>query len=295
MDFTLELGQTNTIVEVKEKTSAAVNTQTQTLGTLVTAKEIVDLPTLTRNPYDLVRTAGNVSEADPSTQAGAPRGAGVAINGLRSASTNVMLDGVNNNDEFTASIGQAIPLDAVQEFTVLTSNFTSEFGRASGGIVNAVTKSGTNSYHGTLYEFNRNSKIASNSFDNNSNRISRPIFKRNQFGYSAGGPLTPNKLFIFSSTEWIRVRSEDTRTVFIPAPDLIAASGAGAKNFFSTFGQLRQGVISLGTFSRNDLRAQGFDPCRGAATGGPCTSLSPTLPLFQRVAYNRPFDSGGGK
>jgi hypothetical protein len=226
LDFSLQLGTTGMVVQVTERSSAAVDTETQTLGTLVTNKEVVDLPTLTRNPYDLVLTAGNVSESDPSG-----RGAGVAINGLRAASTNLMLDGVNDNDEFTATVGQSVPLDAVQEFTVLTNNFTAEYGRSAGGVVNVATKSGTNGYHGTAYEFNRNSKLASNSFDNNANRTARPVFNRNQFGYSAGGPIIKNRLFFFSSTEWIRVRSAGTQTAYVPTPQLLVATGADSKSF----------------------------------------------------------------
>src|ERR1700690_3514189 len=106
----------------------------------------MELPTLTRNPYDLVGTSGNVNEDSTSN-----RGAGYAINGQRSASTDILLDGGENVDLFTATVGQQVPLDSVQEFSVLTNNFSAEYGRASGGVVNVATKSGTNAFHGTLY------------------------------------------------------------------------------------------------------------------------------------------------
>ena len=294
IDFTLQIGGVNAVVGVRAKISAMVNTETPTLGTWIDSKEIVDLPTITRNPYDLVLTADNMSESDPSVSAGTPRGVGVAINGLRAPSTNLMLDGVNNNDEFNAVVGQQVPLDSVQEFSVLTNGFTAEYGRASGGIVNVSTKSGTNSFHGTFYEFNRVSKLASNSFDNNANGIRRPVFDRNQYGFSVGGPVVKNKLFAFSNTEWIQVRSQATQTAFIPTPQLLAASAPNTQVFFSAFGTLREGLIPLRTFSRNELSSEGFDPCAGAAVGGPCLSLSPTMPIFDRVAYNIPGDSGGG-
>ena len=131
---------------------------------MVTESEIRELPNLTRNAYQFVALAGNVSDAGMGT-----RGAGFSINGQRESSTNILLDGASNNDEFTSGIGQQVPLDAVQEFSVLTSNFTAEYGRASGGIVNVVTKSGTNNFHGTAYEFNRVSNFSSNSFQNNAN------------------------------------------------------------------------------------------------------------------------------
>jgi outer membrane receptor for ferrienterochelin and colicin len=142
-----------------------------------------------------------------------------------------MLDGGNNNDEFNAVVGQEVPLDSVQEFSVLTNNFTARYGRSSGGIINVVTKSGGNTFHGSLYEFNRISKLTSNSFENNANGIARPVFVRNQFGFSAGGPVLKNKLFFFSNTEWIRVRSQATQFAFIPTPQLLAASGTNTQDF----------------------------------------------------------------
>src|SRR6185437_3778671 len=100
------------------ESAVLVNTETQTLGQVITQNEIRELPNLTRNPYQFVGLAGAVSGVGLGT-----RGAGFAINGQREASTNILLDGGSNNDEFAGSIGQQIPLDAVQEFSVLTSNF----------------------------------------------------------------------------------------------------------------------------------------------------------------------------
>jgi len=162
LDLKLEVGKAETVVEVAATGAVAVNTETQTISQVLSTQQLLELPTITRNPYDLVVTSGNVSEDDPSG-----RGVGVAINGLRSASTNVLLDGVANNDEFVASVGQTVPLDSVQELGIITNNFTAEYGRASAGIINVTTKSGTNEFHGTAYEFNRVSDLASNPFYNN--------------------------------------------------------------------------------------------------------------------------------
>jgi outer membrane receptor protein involved in Fe transport len=294
LDVALSVGAVETTIFVAPRGAAAPNTETATLGEWITSKEVVELPTITRNPYDLALTAGNVSESDPSVSAGTPRGVGLAINGLRAPSTNVMLDGANNNDEFNAVVGQQVPLDSVQELGVLTNGFTAKYGRASGGIVNVVTRSGGSRFHGSAYEFNRTSKLASNSVENNANGIPRPAFDRNQFGGSASGPVVRNKLFFFSNTEWIRVRSLSTQFVFVPTPELLAASGVATQRFFSAFGALRGGLQPLATVSRDDLRAQGFDPCAGAAPGGPCLSFASSMPLFARATYDVPGDSGGG-
>ena len=102
-----------------------MNIETQTISQVLDTQKLNVLPTITRNPYDLVATSGNVSEDDTRKN-----GAGLSINGLRSAGTNVMLDGVANNDEFSASVGQSVPLDSVQEIGIITNNFTAEYGRA---------------------------------------------------------------------------------------------------------------------------------------------------------------------
>lgn len=288
VDFKLEVGQSSTVVTVTEQ-AVQVNTESQTLGLNITSKQVLDLPTLTRNPYALVAISGNISEADPSG-----RGVGYAINGLRAASTNVLLDGAANNDEFSAGVGQNVPLDAVQEFSVLTNNFTAEFGRASAGIVNATTKGGTNELHGTGYWFNRVSRLGSNGFNNNANGLAKPVYTRNQPGYSIGGPVIKNKLFFFQSTEWIRIRSQANSTVYVPTPDLIARTPANVRDYFSTFGKLRSGLTPLGTFSKSQLAAMGQNICSGASPSGPCNQLPADLPVFSRYAYTYPSDSGGG-
>ncbi len=230
--------------------------------------------------------AGNVSDAGMGS-----RGAGFSINGQREASTNILLDGSSNNDEFNATVGQQIPLDAVAEFSVLTSDFTAEYGRASGGVVNVVTKSGTNAFHGTAYEFNRVSRFSSNSFQSNADSQPKAVFDRNQFGYSVGGPILKDKLFFFNSTEWIRVRSGANVFAWVPTPDLLSAAAPVTQSFFSTLGQLRSSASNLGTISRAGLiGVTGSDPC----ASGPCSTLGMNTPLFEHVGYTAPADAGGG-
>jgi hypothetical protein len=94
----------------------------------------------------------------------------------------------------------------VQEFRVITNNFDAQYGRASGGIVDVVTKSGTNAFHGDAWEFNRLSAYTTNTFDNNANGIPKGQYTRNQFGYDVGGPIKKDKLFFYQSTEWLRVQ-----------------------------------------------------------------------------------------
>src|SRR5262249_15168187 len=152
-------------------------------------------------------------------------------------------------DLFTAAVGQSVPLDSVQEFRVLTNNYTAEYGRAAAGVINVTTKSGTNNYHGSVYEFNRVAALASQTYEINAqNFVNRqqglpetpkPGFTRNQFGYSVGGPILPkikDKMFFFSSTEWTRVRSNTTLFAFVPTPQFLAITAPNTQSFFNTFG-----------------------------------------------------------
>lgn len=283
LDVKLQIGQTGTTVEVSEA-AVKIDTETQTLSTTVTQQQVRELPTLTRNPYALVALSGNVSDA-----AAGGRGVGFAINGQREASTNVLLNGAANNNEFTASVGQAVPLDSVQEFSVLTNNFTAEYGRASGGVVNVVTKSGSNAFHGTLYEYNRVSSLSSNTFDNNANSIPKSIFTRNQFGYSVGGPIKKDKLFFFSSTEWIRIRSAAAFTAVVPTSQFIADTAPGVQAFFNAYGKFGPTTSVLTTYTGAQQNLCGTNAACQAFV-----SANPNLPLFQKVAYTINGDAGGG-
>ncbi len=272
----------STTVEVTGSAEVAtVNTENQTLSTVINSKQMVDLPTLTRNPYDLVATSGNVTEDNNSN-----RGAGYSINGARSSDTDILLDGGENVDLFTATVGQSVPLDTVQEFSVLTNNFTAEYGRAGGGVVNVATKSGTNNFHGSLYEFNRLSALAANTYNNDANDISKPGFTRNQFGYSIGGPIVKNKLFFFSGTEWTRIRSNSVVTQSILDPAFLALPEVRlpTKDFFNAYGS--KFVPSLGVLQNVNWQQ---------ANGGDCPAPLPcNAPFGQYIQYTVPSDSGGG-
>jgi hypothetical protein len=279
------------VVDVVASGGVEVNTTHQELSDVISGKQISELPTLTRNPYALVALSGNVA-SDPNGSSA--NGVGFSINGQRAASTNILLDGADNNNTFSATVGQLVPLDSVQEFRVVTSNFSAEYGRAAGGIVNVATKSGTNQFHGTVFEFNRVSALASNGFDNNAQGSPKGVFTRNQFGYSLGGPVMKDKLHFFSSTEWIRVRSSDTvDDVIVPTPQLIAASNAATQQFFSGYKLARpiNGTIYTVGDIRPSLRlADGTFPSSAA----PFLALPDNLPAFGKTLFSLPTDQGAG-
>ena len=226
MDARLTAAGGSTTVEVVGAGGVAVNVENQQMSTVVNSQEIVQLPTVTRNPYDLAQTSGNVSRrcSEPRGRSGWIARSGGNINGQREASTDILLDGGQNVDLFTASLGQQVPLDSVQEFRLVNSDFTAEYGRATGGIVNVATKSGTNNLHGSVYEFNRISTFAANTYNNDANNVPKGRFTRNQFGMALGGPIKKNKLFFFGSGEGTLVRGAAQQINFVPSPQLIAAS-----------------------------------------------------------------------
>ncbi len=284
-------GAPGEMVEVVAEGPAQVNLESQTISTVVTTQQITELPTLTRNPYDLVATTGNVASDDLGTSGSTWRGVGVAINGQRAASTDILLDGGENVDMFTASTGQSVPLDAVQEFSVLSSNFTAEYGRASGGVVNVATKSGTNAFHGSGYEFYRGSTLSANTAENKAQEIAKPRFVRNQFGYSLGGPIKKDKAFFFSSTEWTRVRSSFPTQYLVPSSELIAASAPNTQAFMAAYGALdSRAKLTGGSITKGDL---GYSAT--TLTGLPSLAALPdSMHMFDIATVAVPTDAGGG-
>lgn len=263
INLTAGVANVGATVDVVEGTGLGeINTTDQQVSDLITGRQILNLPSLDRDPYNLVTLSGNVSTADESG-----RGVGVAINGQRSAGTNILLDGIENVNNFTATRAVTTPLDSVAEFRVITSNFTAEQGRATGGIVSVVTRAGTNRITGTAYTFNRNSAFAANNFESNANGVDRQNFNRNQFGYFVSGPIVKDKLFFSNSTEFTYVRSNGTQFVYVPTQAFLNAptTSAATRAFFA-------GKTLVGT---------------------PTGEVTPDG-VFQRVQYNAPIDVGGG-
>jgi hypothetical protein len=265
----LTISGSSEVVEVNGGANVAtVNIENQTVSSTVDSIALNQLPTSPEHdPYKLVQLSANVNEDTASK-----RGAGYSINGQRSSSTSILLDGAENVNYFDATVGQKIPLDAVQEFSVLTNNFGAEFGRASGGVVNVVSKSGTNEFHGSAYEYNRVSKLSSNTAYNNSQDDPKNVFTRNNFGFSLGGPIKKDKIFFFHNFEWLRVRSTATMPAVVLDPSSYGQLATNSYNYFAKYGKLKSG---------NQLKAQA--PCDAGS------SLTCDLVNYQTSA-----DEGGG-
>jgi len=321
IDAQLEIGQSSTVVEVSATNAGTqVNTETQELSQLINTQQIAQLPSLTRNPYDFVAISGNVSNGDTTSNGAttsmggggqelSSRGVGYAINGQRESGTEILLDGAENISIFGVSVGTAIPVDSVQEYSIVTNNFSAEYGRASGGVVNVSTKSGTNNWHGDAWEFNRLAAYTANTYNNAVNDLPKGGYTRNQFGFDVGGPIVKNKLFVFESTEWTRVRSSAVETEEIFDPAFISLLPANAQAYFKAYGTgalPSSGVASnwgqwVGTFTSATSNTCLFGlnatstGCLNPAVNGPTGALIPNAtPVMDTVVFGVPFNDGGG-
>jgi len=212
------VGALNTLVSVSTET-AEVNTSDATIGNSLGGQIITELPFEARNVIGLLAVQPGVvylGEPDPAKLNDNRSG---AVNGGKSDQANVILDGVDVNDLVNGAAFKSVlrvTLDSVQEFRTITTNAGAEMGRSSGAQVTLVTKSGTNAFHGSAYEYLRNTATSANSFFNNASNVARPKLNRNVFGGSAGGPIKKNRLFFFSNYEGRRDTSQSTALHIVP-------------------------------------------------------------------------------
>ncbi len=189
-----------------------VETANATLGVVIDEKKVVDLPLNGRNFTQLgtlipgvvappVALGGQSGDATPGGFGNVT--GGFSVNGQRNQSNNFLLDGATNNDTFNTGFVLRPPPDAIQEFKILTHSYNAEYGRNAGSVVNVVTKSGTNEWHGSVWEFNRDDALEARNFFAPKNQP-KPTLKQNQFGASLGGPIAKDKLFGFAYYEGFR-------------------------------------------------------------------------------------------
>ena len=286
LDAKLSVSSNITEVQVVGEGGVGVNTSSQEISQIVDTRQMAQLPSLTRNAYDFVAISGNVSGGD--TNAGAASngvgqndsfyGVGYSMNGQRNTGTEILLDGMENIDLFGDVAGTKVPLDAVGEYRVLTSNFDPQYGRASGGIVNLVTKGGSNRIHGDAWEYNRVAAYTANTVYNAQNDLSKGDYTRNQFGFTVGGPIVKDKLFFFGATEWLRVRGTATISSAVPTSQLIALSAPNVQSYFSAYAGTQNFNFSQ-TYTAGQLGI---------------TGIPSTTPAFGTVTFNAPSDAGGG-
>ncbi len=214
--FQLEVGAPSEVVNITSGDNVILQTQDGARVNTLSKREITDLPTPALNPASLVFTLPGV--VDPSPLAGGfVQGNEFSVNGLRARANNQLIDGLDNNDNSIA--GQFyIPVlrDGYNEVTVLQSDYSAEFGRAGGAVVNVVTRSGTNQFHGSVYDVINNSAFNSLTASQRADGTRKPVVVENTYGFSLGGPITKNKLFFFGTYQADRFRSGTDARVRVP-------------------------------------------------------------------------------
>jgi hypothetical protein len=209
VDVTLQLGTDTQAVQVTDA-AAALETDTSEHGQVINTQQIVGLPLNGRNFSDLALLSTNVRRS-PLANVAPPREGAFNANGMRSTYNNFLMDGLDNNaystsnQGFSNQVAQPSP-DSIAEFQVITSNYSAEYGRVGGAIVNAAMRSGTNGFHGTAYDFLRNTDLNAIAylFTPPPATFQKPTLQRNQFGGTIGGPFIKNRLFFFADYEGFR-------------------------------------------------------------------------------------------
>src|SRR6202162_5562544 len=269
VDFQLKIGQANETVDVTAA-PPLLHTDTTQLSTIIDSHTNVDLPLLSRNYIQLALLAPGSVHPDPQTltSGDGPSGGGRPyINGNREQANNFLLDGMDNNQISDNLVGFSPSVDAIQEFSLITQNASAEFGNFQGGVISTSIKSGTNSYHGDIFEFFRNDVLNANNWGSNLQGFPKPALRWNMFGATFGGPVVKNKLFVFVDYQGQRF---DHPSTSIPVTLFTAAERQG------NFSQLltEQGIqlynpFQLDTngkrtpFQNNLIPASMLDPVAG--------------------------------
>jgi hypothetical protein len=226
IDFQLKVGNVSTTVEVSSS-APVLQTESTQLGQVIDARTNTTLPLATRNYVQLTLLAAGSVHPDPSSMTGGQTTASSGrpyVNGNREQANNFILDGMDNNQVSDNLVGYAPSVDAIQEFNEITQNAPADFGNFMGGIISTSIKSGTNQYHGGLFEFIRNDQLNANSWSNNFTGASRPKLRWNEFGGTIGGPILHDKLFFFADYQGQRF---DTPTSIGATSVLTAAERTG--------------------------------------------------------------------
>jgi len=234
LDFQLHVGSVSQTANVTSQ-APLLETETASLGDVVAAGQVEELPLNGRRYTDLAELTTGVSKViegpvnGGNTPTNGNAGGSFAVNGTRGDQNNFILDGIDNNSNDNADVAVLSSVDAIAEFKIETSNYSPEFGRSGGAVINATTKSGTNKFHGEAWEFLRNDALDARGYFESPNEPKAP-YKQNQFGGVLGGPLVKDKAFFFVDYEGTRIHQAQTDFASVPV------DGESTGNFSSILG-----------------------------------------------------------
>jgi hypothetical protein len=218
VNASLQLGSMTEMVEVQAN-AVQVETSSGAVGNVVEGNEVRELPLNGRSFVQLTQLMPGVSPqaSFDSKNKGLLAGVDFSVNGNNTTGNIFMVDGVNNNDIGSNRTILVYPsIDAIQEFKILRNSYGPEYGQAMGAIVNLVTRSGTNNLHGSAFYFGRNDKLNATDYFNSLEGIPKDVLRRNDWGYTIGGPIKKDKLFFFWSEEWNRELRGTARSANVP-------------------------------------------------------------------------------
>ncbi|MBV9081784.1 MAG: TonB-dependent receptor [Acidobacteriaceae bacterium] len=260
VSFTLQVGEVAETVNVEGSSEGQLATDTSSLGNTITPSQVQDLPLPSRNVLNLLALTPGVSSGGDISSQGGLNSAQLSINGSRTLNSEFLIDGVSVVTGSTGSPQTLPPADSIREFRVLTSSYSAEYGRTSGGIVTLITNSGTNDWHGAAYGYFRNEDLDANNYFNNLLGSPRSEDRYNLFGGKLGGPLSvpkiyngKNRTFFFINYEGLRQASPYNLTSTIPY-------GAYAAGNFSASPILVDDPITKRPFANNTIPSNRIDP-----------------------------------
>src|SRR5882724_9243575 len=226
VDITLQVGSVNEKVSIVAN-AVQVQTESTQLGDVIDSKKMLALPLNGRSFIDLLGLQAGVAPGTAETiQQDRPVSGGlnpgnISVNGQRETANAFLVNGGDVSEGRNLGAGLVPNLDSIEEFRLITNSFDAEYGKFSGAVVNAITKSGTNGFHGDVFEFLRNDKLDAKYYF----VATKSELRRNQFGYAAGGPIWKNKLFWFSDYQGTReVKGAETGQVTVPTADQLAGN-----------------------------------------------------------------------
>jgi hypothetical protein len=276
VDFKLEVGQTTQVVEVQSQ-APLVSTEDVRMSELITARQVQNLPLNGRNVFQMIQLApGAVNVSNLITEPGSHGNTfQTVVNGARVNMNGYLLDGISDKGLSGGSNTQPSP-DTVQEFRVDTENISAEYGSTVGAMTTVVTKSGSNSLHGSAYEYLRNDALDAREFFD---PAKIPPFRMNQFGATAGGPVKKDKIFFFGSYEGERTRAPISENLLIETPQFqnlveSAAPNSVAALLYKNFpGPMPANPDSLATYITSDSgQCASFDPVNKLSDAQSCLS-----------------------
>jgi len=240
LDFTLQVGSISETMEVSGE-APLLETESASLGNVIDSKQIEELPLNGRRYTDLAELTSGVAKViegpvnGGSTPTNGNAGGSFAVNGTRGDQNNFILDGIDNNSNDNGDVAVLSSVDAIAEFKIETSNYSPEFGRSGGAVINASTKSGTNRLHGSAWEFFRNDALDSAQYGFGSVLTKAP-YKQNQFGGTLGGPIKKDKAFFFVDYEGTRIHQAQSDIVTVPTDGTNGTSNERAGDFSGVLG-----------------------------------------------------------